>query len=123
VLLAAGKFPRIAALVLAKMAAVNAWVEFRSADISTPAGRRQRRSQLLKNLGLVGAALLGAVDTAGQPGLAWRAGHLADDARRNLQSLGKGTSKTVGLTAKTVGQTAKSVSKAAAKTTAAAAGS
>jgi hypothetical protein len=81
----------------------------------------------LKNLGLVGAALLAAVDTAGQPGLAWRAGHLAQDTRRNFQSLGKGANKTVGQTAKTVGRTARTVSetaaKAASKTTAAVAGS
>jgi uncharacterized membrane protein YphA (DoxX/SURF4 family) len=124
VMLAAGKFPRIAALVLAKMAAINALVEYRNADDSTPEGRRLRRSQLLKNLGLAGAGLLAAVDTAGRPGLAWRAAHLAEDARRNIQSLSKDTSKTVDKAAKTMSKTAKSVSqtasKAATKTTAAA---
>jgi uncharacterized membrane protein YphA (DoxX/SURF4 family) len=127
ILLAAGKFPRLAALVLAKMAAVNALVEFRNADSSTPEGRRLRRGQLLKNLGLVGAALLAAVDTAGQPGLAWRAGHMAGDARRNFKALGKDAGKTMGYTAKTVGRTAQSVqktaSKAASKASAAMAGS
>lgn len=127
VMLAAGKFPRISALVLAKMAAINAIVEYRNADQATPEGRRLRRSQLLKNLGLVGAGLLAAVDTAGRPGLAWRASHLAEDARRNIQSLGKDTSKTVGKTAKSVSRTAnaasRNASKAAAKTTAAVAGS
>jgi len=122
-MLATGKFPRVAALVLAKIAAINALVEYRTADTSTPEGRRQRRSQLLKNLSLVGAGLLAAVDTAGRPGLAWRAAHLAEGTRRNLQSIGKDTGKTVDKAAKTVTKTAKSVSetasKAAAKTTAA----
>ncbi|MFD1211194.1 DoxX family protein [Arthrobacter sp. GCM10027362] len=133
-MLAAGKFPRIAALVLAKMAAINALVEFKNTDAATPEGRRLRRSQLLKNLGLAGAALLAAVDTAGAPSLAWRAGHLAEDARRNLRSLSKSTGRTVDKTAKTVGKSAKTMGKtaqsmqktasmAAAKTTAAVTGS
>ncbi|NKX54518.1 DoxX family protein [Arthrobacter mobilis] len=116
VLLAAGKFPRVAALVLAKMAAVNAVVEYQNADSTTPAGRRLRRQQLLKNLGLTGAALLAAVDTAGQPGLAWRAEHLVVDARRNLQALGKGAGTTAGLSARTAGKTAKMMGKTAGRT-------
>ncbi|MCG2622648.1 DoxX family membrane protein [Arthrobacter sp. I2-34] len=123
VMLAAGKFPRLSALVLAKMAAINAIVEYRNAEQSTPEGRRLRRSQLLKNLGLVGAGLLAAVDTAGRPGLAWRASHLAEDARRNIQSLGKDTGKTAKSVSRTAKAASRTASKAAEKATAAVAGS
>lgn len=93
VLLGIGKFPRIAALLLAGTAAANALVEFNAADATSPESRRTRRNQLLKNVSLIGGVLLAAVDTNGRPGLVWRAEHLASDARRNVQSFGKDARK------------------------------
>ncbi|WP_426298521.1 DoxX family protein [Arthrobacter sp. R-11] len=81
-LLALGKLPRFSAGLLAVISGLNAFVEWRSADISTKEGRLERRAQLLKNISLTGGALLAAVDTAGKPSLAWRAEHLAMDARK-----------------------------------------
>lgn len=81
-LLALGKFSRFAATVLAITSALNAYVEWRSADSSTTEARTARRSRLLKNISLTGGVLLAAVDTAGRPSLAWRAEHLAADARK-----------------------------------------
>ncbi|MCA4132219.1 DoxX family protein [Arthrobacter sp. M4] len=80
--LAFGKFSRLAATVLTLTSALNTFVEWRSADISTKEGREKRRSHLLKNVTLTGGVLLAAVDTAGKPSLAWRAEHLAMDARK-----------------------------------------
>ncbi len=78
-MLALGRFPRVAAGVLAAslvpttVAAHSFWRE------EDPAVRAQQRVHLLKNLGLLGGLLLAAVDTEGRPGLAYRA-HLAGDS-------------------------------------------
>ena len=45
----------------------------RSGTSRTPRSGPSRRSQFLKNLGLLGGLLLAAVDTEGKPGLAYRA--------------------------------------------------
>ncbi|TJY71220.1 DoxX family protein [Arthrobacter sp. CAU 1506] len=90
VLLGMGKFSRLAAALLAGTTAVNTLVEYRAADSTTPEARRDRRNRLLKNLSLAGAVMLAAVDTAGKPGLVWRAEHLAADARRNVRSISRG---------------------------------
>ncbi|PTT65520.1 DoxX family protein [Arthrobacter sp. HMWF013] len=82
ILFGLGKFSRLSATVLTVISLLNTFVEWRSADISTKAGREARRSQLLKNISLSGGALLASVDTAGKPGLAWRAEHLAADAKK-----------------------------------------
>ena len=80
--LSARQVRRLSATVLAVISALNGFVEWRSADISTKEGRDARRKQLLKNVSLTGGVLLAAVDTTGRPGLAWRAEHLAADAGR-----------------------------------------
>jgi uncharacterized membrane protein YphA (DoxX/SURF4 family) len=90
VLLGMGRFSRLAAALLAGTTAVNTLVEYRTADSATPEARRVRRNRLLKNLSLIGAVMLAAVDTAGRPGLVWRAEHFAADARRNVRSISKG---------------------------------
>jgi uncharacterized membrane protein YphA (DoxX/SURF4 family) len=82
VLFALGKAPRLSASVLALTSALTAFVEWRSADISSPEGRTARRSALLKNLSLAGGVLLAAVDTDGRPSVAWRAQHLAADTAK-----------------------------------------
>nr|WP_269076546.1 DoxX family membrane protein [Arthrobacter antioxidans] len=94
VLLGIGRFSRVAALLLTLTTTVNALVDYRSADASSPEGKKARRSQLLKNLSLIGAVLLAAVDTNGRPGIAWRAEHLATDARRQLKKADKAVRKT-----------------------------
>ncbi|MDQ0277032.1 putative membrane protein YphA (DoxX/SURF4 family) [Arthrobacter silviterrae] len=86
VLLAAGKCSRAAAAVLSLTAGLTTYVEYRSAATDTKEARSHRRSQLAKNIGLLGGALLASVDTAGRPGLAWQAGQLIESGR-------KGTSK------------------------------
>lgn len=89
VMLALGKLARLSALILAGTAAVNALLEYREADLSLPDAKKKRRERLLLNLSLVGGVLLAAVDTNGRPGMAWRAEHLAADARRGARHLGR----------------------------------
>lgn len=93
-LFALGKSARLAASVLAVISALNAFVEWRSADITTKEGRDARRTQLLKNVTLTGGVLLASVDTAGKPSLAWRAEHLAADARKGASHLAADARKT-----------------------------
>jgi uncharacterized membrane protein YphA (DoxX/SURF4 family) len=95
-LLAIGKFARPSATVLAVISALNGYVEWRSATTTSKEGREARRKQLLKNVSLTGGALLAAVDTAGKPGLAWRAEHLAADARKTTAHLAADARKTTG---------------------------
>ncbi len=71
-------------------------MEWRSADISSKEGRDARRKQLLKNVTLTGGVLLASVDTAGKPSLAWRAEHLAADARKTTSHLAADARKTTG---------------------------
>ena len=94
VLFALGKSARLAATVLAAISVLNAFVEWRSADISSREGRQARRNQLLKNMTLTGGVLLASVDTAGKPSLAWRAEHLAADARKSAGHLALDAKKT-----------------------------
>ncbi|MGO4120353.1 DoxX family protein [Arthrobacter sp. YAF16] len=96
VCLALGKASRLAATVLAVISALNGYVEWRSADISSKEGRDARRKQLLKNVSLTGGVLLASVDTAGKPSLAWRAEHLAADARKTTAHLAADARKTTG---------------------------
>ena len=43
------------------------------------------KDSLLAKTSLLGGALLASVDTAGKPGLAWRAQHAAEDLWRNVE--------------------------------------
>ncbi|MBG6184529.1 putative membrane protein YphA (DoxX/SURF4 family) [Arthrobacter sp. CAN_A214] len=93
ILLGIGRFSRLAAALLTVTAAVNALADFNAADSSTPEARKARRSQLLKNLSLIGAVLLAAVDTNGRPGLVWRAEHFATGAKKNAVGISKDARK------------------------------
>jgi putative oxidoreductase len=52
--------------------------------IDDPVERAQHRTHFLKNLGLMGGALLAAADNDGAPGLRWRANRLATDTSAAL---------------------------------------
>ncbi|WP_439029039.1 DoxX family protein [Gordonia terrae] len=72
ILLATGKFPRLASVVLAgtliptTAAGTDFWNE------ADPARKEAQRDAFIKNVGLLGGVLLAAVDTEGKPSLAWR---------------------------------------------------
>jgi uncharacterized membrane protein YphA (DoxX/SURF4 family) len=108
-LLGIGRFSRVAALLLTATATINALVDYRSADSSTKEGKKARRSQLIKNLSLIGAVLLATVDTNGRPGIAWRAEHLALDAKKNAAGFGKDARKQLKKADRAVRKTASDV--------------
>lgn len=99
ILLAVGKLPRFAGFLLTVTSTLNAAAEFGAADTTTSEGRRWQRNQLMKNISLLGGVLLASVDTAGKPGLAWRAEHLAESGKKvgkkQLKAARKGAQKTV----------------------------
>jgi uncharacterized membrane protein YphA (DoxX/SURF4 family) len=85
VLLALGKLPRLSALAIAITSPVVQpdspfWVE------KDPEVRRAKRTQFLKNMGLLGGTLLASVDTSGSPDLAWRSRRAARKAKRAAAS-------------------------------------
>jgi len=95
VLLAMGKFSRPAAVLLALTAGLTTVVEYRSAQTATTEAKANRRSKLAKNIGLLGGALLASVDTAGRPGLAWRAGQILDSSKKTTAKQLKNADKSV----------------------------
>jgi uncharacterized membrane protein YphA (DoxX/SURF4 family) len=90
-----GKLPRLSAGVLVTTTALNAYADYRAAEASTPEQKAARRGSAFKNVSMVGAVMLAAVDTEGNPSLLWRAEHLAGDVRKNAGKLGRDTQKQV----------------------------
>ena len=82
----------------------------RSSKGSTPEEREIAKSQLLRNVALLGGAILASLDTQGRPSLAW----LADDRRQRLAGDAERTAKHLTGSAKRTGRgVAKSARKAA----------
>ncbi|WP_231126446.1 DoxX family protein [Motilibacter aurantiacus] len=80
-LLALGKFPRLSALALLASLAPTTAAGHRFWEEETPGAKAQQKVHFFKNLSMMGGLLLAAVDTAGDPSLAWRARHLAKASR------------------------------------------
>ncbi len=81
-LLALGKFPRLAALVLIGTIVPTTYAGHRFWEETDDATRAQQRIHFLKNLGLLGGLILAAVDTEGAPSLSWRARRKAERVSR-----------------------------------------
>lgn len=89
VALAVGRAPRTAALALAALTTPVALAHAPWPDGSRSGGRLERLraagstggglDRFLRDLSLVGATLIAAVDLEGRPGLRWRAGHARVD--------------------------------------------
>jgi uncharacterized membrane protein YphA (DoxX/SURF4 family) len=75
VLLAIGKFRRLAALALIASIVPTALAGHRFWGETDQAARTQQRMHFLKNLGLLGGLILAALATEGEPSLGWRAKH------------------------------------------------
>jgi putative oxidoreductase len=73
VLLAFGKFRRLAALALIGSIIPTTYAGHRFWEEADPATRSQQKMHFLKNVGLLGGLILAAFDTEGQPSIAWRA--------------------------------------------------
>ena len=84
-LLATGRMPRLASTLLAASVVPTTAIEHAFWDETDPKKRAQSRSLFFKNVGLLGGLLLASVDTAGKPGLAWRAQHATKTTRREAR--------------------------------------
>jgi uncharacterized membrane protein YphA (DoxX/SURF4 family) len=96
VLLALGKFPRVASLLLAGSIipttyTAHAFWEYDGED------RAAHQQHFLKNLGLLGGLILAAVDTEGKPSVGWRArraaGRAASATDKNVTRAQKAAAK------------------------------
>ena len=87
VMLARGRAPRLSSTVLAASllpttaAGHQFWAE------SDPQAKANHRIHFFKNLSMLGGLMLAAVDTEGQPGVAWRAKNAASGVRREARHL------------------------------------
>ncbi|MGV9332855.1 DoxX family membrane protein [Nocardia sp. NPDC003726] len=80
VLLALGKAPRLAALVLAATVVPAAVTEQDFWNEQDPARKSAKRNAFLKDIGLLGGLMIAAADTEGKPSLGWRGRRAARDA-------------------------------------------
>ena len=98
-ILGTGKFPRVAAMALAAALVPTTYTAHAFWTVQDPAARSQQRVHFLKNVSLLGGVLLATVDTAGRPGLAYRAEHAKSEASRQAK-LTKGEAKRAAKTAR-----------------------
>ncbi len=75
--LATGRFPRLAALVLAGSLVPTTYVGHPFWAAPDPAAKQQQQLHFLKNLGLLGGLLLAAADTGGRESLPHAAGRVS----------------------------------------------
>jgi putative oxidoreductase len=94
VLLAIGKFPRLAAVALIGTILPTTFAGHRFWEETDEATKAQQRIHFIKNLGLLGGLILAAVDTEGQPSLSWRARRRAERAGRVLHARSSRNTKT-----------------------------
>ena len=87
VLLAIGRFPRLAATALAVSLVPTTLAGHAFWEENDPAARGQQQTQFLKNAGLLGGLVLAMFDTEGEPSVAWRTKHAAERARRRVAEL------------------------------------
>jgi len=83
--LATGRMPRTSALVLALTLAPTTYAGHPFWAEKDKATKAAQRVQFFKNVSMMGGLLLAGVDTEGKPGVAWRAGHLADHAEHAVR--------------------------------------
>jgi putative oxidoreductase len=79
-MLATGRFPRLSSTLLAGSLVPTTLAGHRWWEEQDETRRAQQRIHFFKNLSMLGGLMLSAVDTEGQPGVAWRARHAAHHA-------------------------------------------
>lgn len=79
VLLAVGRFRRLAAVALIVSIVPTTYAGHRFWEEDDDISRAQQRAHFLKNVGLLGGLVLAATDTEGAPSLGWRARRRAAD--------------------------------------------
>ncbi|OCF88219.1 DoxX family protein [Nocardia brasiliensis] len=86
VLLALGKAPRLAALVLAATVVPATVTEQDFWNEPDPAQKAAKRNAFLKDLGLLGGLMIAAADTEGKPSLGWRGRRAARGAAATVSA-------------------------------------
>ncbi|MCW2636309.1 MAG: DoxX family protein [Blastococcus sp.] len=84
-LFALGKFPRLAALLMAGSIVPTTLAGHRFWEHTDPKERFGQLSHFLKNLGLLGGLLIAAVDTEGKPSVGYRARRAAKKASNSTE--------------------------------------
>ena len=92
-MLATGFLPRAGALAIASSLVTTTLAGHPFWKEEDPDKRKAQRVQFLKNMAMFGGVLLAAVDTAGKPGLAWRAQNLANRSQRGASRAVKTTAR------------------------------
>jgi uncharacterized membrane protein YphA (DoxX/SURF4 family) len=86
-LLAAGKFPRVAALALAATIVPTTAAAHRFWEADDDATKAQQTIHFLKNASILGGLILAALDTEGRPSIAWRAKRTGREARTQAAAI------------------------------------
>lgn len=86
VLLALGKWPRLASLVLSGSLIPTTLAAHAFWEIEDPDQRAAQQVHFVKNLSLIGGLLIAAVDTEGRPSVAYRARHGAHKVAEQTHS-------------------------------------
>lgn len=102
-LLASNNLTRLSATALAATLVPTTAAGHRYWEETDQDARANQRLHFIKNLGLLGGLMLAAVDTEGEPGLAWRAKHAGGE----LQSSSKRAARRARREAKSVTHDAK----------------
>lgn len=86
--LAVGKMPRLSAAVLGATLIPSTAARYRFWEAQDKDQKAEQLNHFVKNVALGGGLLIAALDTAGKPGLAWRAQHATHDAKREAVLMG-----------------------------------
>src|SRR5687768_12715541 len=85
--LATGRSPRLASAVLAASLVPTTVSGHPFWEESDPQLKSAQKVHFFKNVSMLGGLLLAAVDTEGRPGLAWRASHATQTARKESRRM------------------------------------
>jgi uncharacterized membrane protein YphA (DoxX/SURF4 family) len=88
-LLAMGRLPRLSAMAIAATLVPTTLAGHRYWESEDKQERAAQRIHFMKNMSMLGGLLLAAVDTAGNPSLAWRGRHAVQSMRRDLARVGR----------------------------------
>lgn len=80
-LLTFGKFPRLAALLLASSIVPTTLAAHRFWEEDDPETKQAQQVHFFKNVSLLGGLLIATMDREGKPSLTWRSGHAVDHAK------------------------------------------
>jgi uncharacterized membrane protein YphA (DoxX/SURF4 family) len=109
-LLATGRFRRLASIVLIGSIVPTTYAGHRFWEETDEVTRAQQRTHFLKNVGLLGGLILAAVDTEGEPSLGWRAKRRVHQVEGALSFGQAQTQAKAGRAKKTVKRNAKAIS-------------